>query len=135
MKAVKSRNTSPEVAFKKELRVHKIRYQSHPKRVTGCPDLIIINRRIAVFVDGDFWHGHQWKMRGYPSLAAQFKNVSNKKYWVAKIQRNCKRDKQVNRALRMQGWAILRFWESEFLKDPIKCIRIIQRRAKLPNNK
>ncbi|MFH1799413.1 MAG: very short patch repair endonuclease [Candidatus Omnitrophota bacterium] len=134
MRAVKNRNTFPEVAFKKELRIHKIKYLSHPSRITGCPDLIIKNRRIAVFIDGDFWHGHQWKMRGYSSLAAQFKNVSNKKYWVEKIQRNCKRDRYVNRTLRMQGWTVLRFWESELKKNPEKCMRQIKRRAKQPNN-
>lgn len=134
MRAVKSRNTSPEVALKKELRIHKIKYQSHPRQVIGCPDLIIKNRRIAVFVDGDLWHGHQWKMRGYSSLAAQFKNVSNEKYWVEKIRRNCKRDRQVNRTLRMQGWTVLRFWESELKENPEKCMRQIKRKAKLPNN-
>jgi DNA mismatch endonuclease (patch repair protein) len=71
---------------------------------------------VAVFIDGDLWHGNSWRVRGLSSLEAQF--PTRTEWWVSKIRRNMERDQQVNEELAAAGWTVLRFWESETLADP-----------------
>lgn len=75
------------------------------------PDIVLLRRKIAIFVDGDFWHakGHQ------DSPGEQI--ISNREYWVPKLARNVERDKDINDALLEEGWLVLRFWDSEIKKD------------------
>jgi len=79
------------------------------------------SKRLAIFIDGDFWHGRQWETRGLPSLTSQFKE-EKAEYWVPKIRKNVERDAKVNRALAEGGWHILRFWESDVGKDLDGCV-------------
>ena len=95
--------------------------------VIGKPDLVFRQRKVAVFVDGDFWHGRQWKNRGFPSLQAQMRGIHNRRYWVDKIERNVARDQRVNRTLRRLGWSVIRVWESDLRKTPDRCILRIVR--------
>ena len=74
----------------------------------GRPDIAFKGKRVAVFVDGAFWHGHPDKYWLGRSGA----------YWDAKISRNIERDKEVNSALESEGWSIVRLWDFEVLKDP-----------------
>jgi DNA mismatch endonuclease (patch repair protein) len=73
-------------------------------RIRGTPDFVFVRRRICIFVDGDFWHGN-------PRVARLPK--TNRPYWKAKISRTIARDRAVTRYLRREGWAVLRFWESD----------------------
>jgi DNA mismatch endonuclease (patch repair protein) len=77
------------------------------------------SRRIAVFVDGDFWHGNpeEWRRRGFDSMEAQFRS-GNRDRWIAKLRRNVERDREVTATLEAAGWRVLRFWESEVRADP-----------------
>jgi DNA mismatch endonuclease (patch repair protein) len=84
--------------------------------VPGHPDLVIRSRKLAIFVDGDFWHGNAWRLRGLPNLAALFPNRTA--WWVAKIERNVQRDLEVTRQLESKGWRVIRVWESDILADP-----------------
>ena len=68
-------------------------------------------QKVAVLIEGDFWHGNAWRVRGLSSLAALF--PTRTEWRVAKITRNMQRDAEVTRALTEQGWIVLRFWESE----------------------
>ena len=109
MRQVKSRNTSPEVMLRKALRAEGIMgYRLHRKDIVGSPDLAFVKARIAVFVDGAWWHGHPakwWKGRSGD-------------YWDNKIQRNMIRDRQVDATLTNLGWTIVRIWDFEVLKTP-----------------
>lgn len=109
MAAVKSRNTGPEVELRKALYRHGVRgWRCNYKQVPGRPDIAWPARRIAVFVDGAFWHGHP--SRHKPGRSGQ--------YWDRKIEQNVDRDRRVDRELRDSGWEVLRIWDFEIRKDP-----------------
>jgi DNA mismatch endonuclease (patch repair protein) len=120
MSAVKSGGAAPEILLRKTLWRMGLRYRLHVKNLPGKPDIVFAKLNVAVFVDGDFWHGRQWRLRGYKSLESQFDGVSNKPYWVEKIPRNIARDRAVNAQLRKLGWRVVRIWESEMKKDAQK---------------
>lgn len=118
MSRVKSKNTKPELALRRVLHAAGMRYRLHPSDVPGKPDLVIRGRRLAVFVDGDLWHGNpaEWQRRGRDSLADLFPTRTD--WWVAKIERTRARDVQVNAELRQAGWIVVRVWESDLRDDP-----------------
>jgi len=91
-------------------------YVMYP-RTEGNPDFIIKENKIAIFCDGDFWHGYTFK-KG---------KKLNSAYWKKKIERNMKRDKTVSRNLRRRGWKVLRFWEHNINKRPESCMKKIRR--------
>lgn len=109
MRAVKSRDTSPELAVRALLRRFAPGYRLHRKDITGTPDIAYIGRQRAIFVHGCFWHGHDCA-RGARMPRA------NAEYWRAKIARNVARDARHREALAAQGWQALIIWECE-LKD------------------
>ncbi|WP_037325627.1 very short patch repair endonuclease [Anaerovibrio sp. RM50] len=111
MSKIKSTNTKPERKLRLALWHNGIRYRKNWRKLPGSPDIAITKYKIAVFVDGDFWHarGHQ------EAPGEQVK--TNKEYWVPKLTRNVERDKEVNDQLTQLGWLVLRFWESEIEKD------------------
>lgn len=119
MASVSSKDTEPEVVVRKRLWRRGYRYRKHYDEVKGNPDLAFVGPKIAVFIDGDFWHGNAWKVRGYDSLEDLF--PTNTEWWVNKIQRNMERDEEVNETLRDRGWTVLRFWSSE-VKDDVEAV-------------
>jgi DNA mismatch endonuclease, patch repair protein len=121
MAAVHGKDTKAELALRRELHREGVRYRLHARDVLGRPDLVIRRWRLAVFVDGDFWHGNSWRLRGLRRLEDQFPNRTEA--WVAKIRRNMQRDAFVTRELRHDGWRVVRVWESEVLEDPAACAR------------
>jgi DNA (cytosine-5)-methyltransferase 1 len=124
MSRIHSKDTEPDLLFRKALWAHGFRYRLYDPKLPGKPDLVLPSRKIAVFVDGDFWHGHQWQIRGLTSLDAQFSNVNNKEYWTNKIGKNMNRDCQNTTKLLNIGWTVLRFWESEIKNNLEKCINL-----------
>ena len=121
MRAVTSKNTSPEMALRSALWRRGLRYRLHNKNLPGKPDIVFGPSKVAVFVDGDYWHGNQWRLRKKKSLIDQLKNVNNKAYWIKKIEGNIARDKRNNSALKKAGWTVVRLWESDILKRPEWC--------------
>ena len=124
MGAVRNRDSTAELAVRRRLWANGIRYRLNVK-LPGKPDLVFPGRKVAVFIDGDLWHGNSWRVRGLPSLEAQFPNRTE--WWVAKIRRNMARDAEVNEQLARAGWNVLRFWESDVLKDPNAVAKTIAR--------
>jgi DNA mismatch endonuclease (patch repair protein) len=122
MSCIPSKDTRPEITLAKILWRSGIRYRKHYK-IVGRPDFVIVSKMIAIFVDGDFWHGHNWKLRGFRNLAEEL--ASYKKFWVRKITNNIKRDIKVNSILKKDNWKVFRFWESDLKKNPDKIIRKI----------
>ena len=119
MSAIKSRDTRPELTLRKELWRRGLRYRVNVKTLPGKPDIVFSRVRLAIFCDGDFWHGYNWTLRGYGSLEEELRRYS--KSWAAKIQKNIQRDKLVNQRLAEMEWAVLRIRESEIKKDVKRC--------------
>jgi len=126
MSSIKSKDTKPEKLLGSAMWRNGLRYRKH-YNIKGKPDFVFLKRKIAVFCDGDFWHGNNWKIRGYGSLEKELKRYS--KFWKQKITSNIERDKKVNQELRRSGWKVLRYWESDIRKNPdkiaIKIVKII----------
>jgi DNA mismatch endonuclease (patch repair protein) len=122
MSCIHSKNTRPEVALGKLIWRKGIRYRKHYK-IPGRPDFVVVSRKIAIFVDGDFWHGHNWKLRGFKDLNAEL--ASYKKFWRNKIRNNIARDQRVNMNLRKYKWKVVRVWESDVKRDPDKVAKKI----------
>lgn len=110
MSKIKSKNTSSELLLRKELWSCGIRYRINDKRIFGKPDILISKYKIAIFVDGEFWHGYNWEVK-------RNKIRSNKEYWINKIENNIKNDILVTSQLSESGWKVLRFWDSDLKKD------------------
>lgn len=123
----KKRGTRPEMLLRKALWRMGYRYRLHNTTLPGTPDIVFPRQKVAVFCDGDFWHGRRWAER--KSKLAEGANAS---YWVAKIQRNRSRDREVSRALRQLGWNVVRIWESDVRRDPERAARRVAQRAGLP---
>jgi len=115
MAAVRNRDSVAELALRRRLFMNGIRYRLKSK-LPGKPDIVFPKQRLVVFVDGDLWHGNSWRVRGLPSLEAQFPN--NTSWWTEKISRTIARDRTVTDLLTSQGWVVLRYWESDVLSDP-----------------
>jgi DNA mismatch endonuclease, patch repair protein len=118
MASVRGRDTRPEIALRRALYARGIRYRVHPSGIAGRPDFANHSRKVAVFVDGDFWHANpaEWKRRGFNSMEAQFPR-QKRKAWVSKLEGNAKRDAVVNATLTAEGWQVIRVWESEIRSD------------------
>lgn len=119
MSRIKSKDTSIEISFGKALRALGIAYKKNYKDVVGKPDLLILKDKIAIFCDSAFWHGY----RNMKTIRHNFKK--RKVFWVNKISQNIKRDKQVNRLLKKEGWKVVRFWDFQIEKDLDRCIKRI----------
>lgn len=117
MRAVRSKNTKPEVALRRAVHAQGGRFRIHTRDVPGKPDIAVKSRKVAVFVNGDLWHGNpeEWQRRGRTSLADMFPNRTA--WWVEKIQRNVARDREVDRQLHDAGWRVIRIWASEVMTD------------------
>jgi DNA mismatch endonuclease (patch repair protein) len=113
MARIRSINTKIEVLVFRELRRAGIRFQKHYKRAPGRPDLAVPSRRVAVFIDGDFWHGYR-----YP----HWKHKLPSSFWTEKIERNRARDQRNFAKLRRAGWRVLRVWEHELHGHPEQAI-------------
>ena len=123
MSAIHSRNTKPELLLRKALWAQNCRYRINVKGIYGHPDIVVKKYKIAIFVDGDFWHGNNWKIRGLSSIEEELKSYSF--YWREKIKRNIERDLQVTIQLRDSGWTVIRLWESDIYQDLNRCVAII----------
>ena len=113
MQNIRSSGSVAERMFMKELRRQKIYFAKNVKSLVGKPDVVFRRKKIAVFIDSDFWHGN-------PKLFRMPK--TNIDYWRNKICTNINRDKKVNKELKFQGWTILRFWEYDVRRKLDGCI-------------
>ena len=120
--SVRSSGTKPELALRRALRRRGARFQINYSLAVGRPDIAFPRRRVAIFVDGDFWHGRGWRERGFRSLEDQFRHWNRGPWWFEKISGNVARDRRVTRSLRRQGWRVIRFSESELLARLDRCV-------------
>ncbi len=118
MGRVRSVGTGPERALAGALRRRGVRPSRNSARLAGKPDVVFHGPRLAVFVDGEKWHGGQWRRRGLPTLHDAYAGADNREYWVRKIQNNVARDLRTTGALLADGWSVLRLWDRDVEKDP-----------------
>jgi DNA mismatch endonuclease (patch repair protein) len=108
MSRIRGKNTGIEVLVFRFVRSAGIHFLKHYRKAHGSPDLAVPSRKLAIFVDGDFWHGYR-----YPAWAHKLKS----KFWRDKIERNRARDRRNFTRLRRAGWRVLRVWEHNLLRD------------------
>ena len=107
-----------ETALAKALWAEGVRYRKNYRKLPGSPDIAITKYKIAVFVDGEFWHGYDWDKQ-------KDKIKTNRDFWIHKIERNIARDKEVTETLEADGWIVLRFWGNEISKNVGACADVI----------
>lgn len=118
MQHIRSKDTIPERKIMRELRKRKIYFSDHVKSIIGKPDIVFRRKKVIVFIDSDFWHGHPKRF---------IMPVTNYEYWSGKIARNKERDKQITKELRSSGWKVIRLWEYDIKHSFEKSIKIILR--------
>lgn len=109
MSMIKGRNTKPELIIRELLSLNRIRGYRINYKLVGKPDIVFTKYKLAVFVDGCFWHK-------CPQCFRQ--PDTNKNFWKEKIEGNVKRDRKVNNLLSKEGWKVLRFWEHLLIENP-----------------
>lgn len=124
MSAIKPRNTKPEMLVRKALWRRGLRFRVNYTKLPGRPDIVFTRAKVVVFCDGDFWHGHNWAIRGIPSFEDELAGYSE--FWQNKIRGNVKRDKENKEKLESNGWIVLRFWESDIIANVGYCVDKIE---------
>lgn len=119
MSKVKSKRNSVETKLAKALWHKGYRYRLNYKKLPGSPDIVLTKYHIAIFVDGEFWHGKDFEER-------KDKLKNNKEYWVEKIQENIDRDNLNDKLLRQQGWIPLHFWSKDVEKYLDACVGVVE---------
>lgn len=116
MSKVRSKDSKIEIEFRKALWNKGFRYSKNSRKYFGKPDMVLMKHKTVIFIDSCFWHGCKKHCRP-PS--------TNKKYWIEKIERNKKRDKEVSHHYRKIGWRVIRIWEHQIMKDKAKIVKKI----------
>jgi DNA mismatch endonuclease (patch repair protein) len=116
MSRVKARNTKPERLLRSALHAKGLRFRLHRRSLPGCPDIVFPTERVAIFVDGCFWHG--CPLHGS-------KPETNQAFWARKLSRNSRRDRKVGELLRAEGWTVMRWWEHEIKHDAPRVASLI----------
>src|SRR5579863_3968178 len=111
MAKVKRKDTNLEIAVCAELKRRGFHFSKHAKYLPGCPDIVFSDRKLAIFIDGNFWHGYR-----FPAW-----QHSIPKFWRDKIAKNRSRDRRNFLRLRRMGWRVLRIWQHQIERDLTQC--------------
>ena len=118
MQRVRNKDSQIELTLRRALWHAGFRYRKNLRVIFGCPDIVFLRLKIAIFCDSEFWHGYDWENRKH-----DFK--SHQEFWIPKIERNMARDREVNEHLTAEGWTVLRFFGREIKRNVDDCVRII----------
>lgn len=121
MKNIKGKDTKIEVLLRKALWNKGYRYRKNYKKLEGKPDIVLTKYKIAIFCDGEFFHGKDWE-----KLKERLKSGNNGEFWIKKIARNMERDDNINKRLQFEGWTVLRFWGDDIKKNTEDCVKTIE---------
>lgn len=121
MSHIKSKDTSIELALRKELWSRGYRYRKNYKELPGTPDIVLTKYKIVIFCDGELFHGKDWEI-----LRPKLLSGNNPEFWINKIERNMERDRENDKKLLFMGWTVIRFWGNDIKKDPEQCIKVIE---------
>jgi len=117
MKHVKLKNGPLETLIQRDLTKKGLRFRRHYRELKGSPDIVFPEERVAIFIDGDFWHG--WRLPAWEHKLSEF--------WRSKLYANRKRDQRNFRRLRAADWTVIRIWEHEIRSDRVRCVERILR--------
>ena len=121
MQHIRGKDTKIEIILSKALCKRGYRYRKHYKSIPRSPDIALTRYKIAIFCDGEFFHGKDWEV-----LRPRLEKSNNSEFWISKISRNRERDDEINKKLLYMGWTVIRFWGSDIKKDTDECIRVIE---------
>ncbi|MBQ8803845.1 MAG: very short patch repair endonuclease [Tyzzerella sp.] len=121
MKSIRSKNTRIEIVLRRALWAKGYRYRKNYVKIPGKPDIVLTKYKIAIFCDGEFFHGKDWEV-----LKPRLERGKNSDFWINKISRNKERDEEVNKQLLFMGWTVIRFWGDDIKKNTDECIRVIE---------
>lgn len=121
MSRIKGKDTSIELVLRKALWAKGYRYRKNYKGIPGRPDIVLTKYRIAIFCDGEFFHGKDWEV-----LKPRLEQGKNPDYWIPKIERNMERDRETDQQLLFHGWTVIHFWGKDILKKTDECIKVIE---------
>ena len=121
MKNIKSKDTKIELILRKALWTNGIRYRKNYSQLPGKPDIAITKYKIAIFCDGEFFHGYDWT-----NQKKRLRNSNSSEYWIKKISRNISRDNYIDKQLFALGWTVVHFWGKYILKYTDECVTYIE---------
>ena len=121
MQHIKSNNTKIEVLLRKALWKKGYRFRKNYKELPGKPDIVLTKYKIAIFCDGEFFHGKDWEV-----LKPRLEKSNNSEFWISKISRNRERDDEINKKLLFLGWTVIRFWGNDIKKNTEECVKVIE---------
>ena len=121
MSRIKSKDTSIEVSLRRALWKKGYRYRKNYSALPGKPDIVLIKYRIAIFCDGELFHGKNWEI-----LKPRLLKGNNPDFWVKKIERNMKRDDENDKRLLFLGWTVIHFWGNDILKNTDQCVKVVE---------
>lgn len=121
MQHIKSHDTKIEILLRKALWKKGIRYRKNLRNLPGRPDIAITRYKIAIFCDGEFFHGKDWEV-----LKSRLEKGNNGEFWISKISRNRERDDEVNKRLLFMGWTVIRFWGTDIEKHIDECVKVVE---------
>lgn len=121
MQHIRSKDTNIECMLRKALWKKGYRYRKNYSKIPGKPDIALTQYKIAIFCDGEFFHGKDWEIQ-----KKKVEKSNNADYWIKKIEGNIKRDEIVNKKLIAMDWIVLRFWGNDIKHNIEQCIQIIE---------
>ena len=121
MKNIRAKDTKIELMLRKALWEKGFRYRKNYTEIPGKPDVVLTKYKIAIFCDGEFFHGKDWEL-----LKPRLEKSNHGEFWIKKISRNRERDEEINRQLEFLGWKVIRFWGTDIKKNLEGCIRVVE---------
>mgnify|MGYP001016072013 CR=1 FL=1 len=121
MQHIRSKDTKIEIILRKALWAKGYRYRKNYDKLPGKPDIVLTKYKIAIFCDGEFFHGKDWEV-----LKPKLEKGNNPDFWIKKITRNQQRDDEVNKQLLFMGWTVIRFWGNDIKKKVDECVKVVE---------
>lgn len=121
MQSIKSKDTRIEKILRKALWKKGYRFHKNCRSIPGKPDIVFDKYKIAVFCDGEFFHGKDWD-----KLKIKLQKSNNSDFWLEKISQNREHDDTVNKRLKFLGWTVIRFWGNDIKKHTDDCVKVIE---------
>lgn len=121
MQHIRANDTKIEVMLRKALWEKGYRYRKNYKGLPGKPDIVLTKYKIAIFCDGEFFHGKDWEV-----LKLRLEKSNNSEFWISKISRNRERDDEINKKLLFEGWTVIRFWGDDVKKNTDECVKVVE---------
>ena len=121
MQHIRAKDTKIEIILRKALWEKGYRYRKNYRDLPGHPDIALTKYKIAIFCDGEFFHGKDWEV-----LRPRLENSHNSEFWISKISRNLERDDEVNKQLLFKGWTVIRFWGKDIIHSTDECVKVIE---------